>query len=83
MRQHGPATGRIENADSLVHEQHLIGPRRHRPVANPARLIVEVDVHEVEVALEQAHQPEEWVAESQIASCLDFLGRLADTLAAR
>jgi len=31
----------------------------------------------------QAHQPEEWVAESQIASCLDFLGRLADTLAAR
>jgi acetylornithine deacetylase len=31
----------------------------------------------------QAHQPEEWVAESQIASCLDFLDRLADTLAAR
>ncbi|WP_431272547.1 M20/M25/M40 family metallo-hydrolase [Dankookia sp. P2] len=31
----------------------------------------------------QAHQPEEWVAESQIASCLDFIDRLAGTLAAR
>ena len=31
----------------------------------------------------QAHQPEEWVAESQIASCVDFLDRLAGTLAAR
>jgi acetylornithine deacetylase len=29
----------------------------------------------------QAHQPEEWVAESQIASCLDFIDRLAGTLA--
>jgi acetylornithine deacetylase len=29
----------------------------------------------------QAHQPEEWVAESQIASCLDFIDRLAGRLA--
>jgi acetylornithine deacetylase len=28
----------------------------------------------------QAHQPEEWVAENQIASCLDVLGRLAGGL---
>jgi acetylornithine deacetylase len=28
----------------------------------------------------QGHQPEEWVAESEIASCLDFLRRLAGTL---
>jgi acetylornithine deacetylase len=31
----------------------------------------------------QAHQPEEWVAESEILACIDFLGRLADTLADR
>ena len=30
----------------------------------------------------QAHQPEEWVAEEQIAACLDFLDRLGGTLAA-
>ncbi|MDB5374743.1 MAG: acetylornithine deacetylase [Belnapia sp.] len=30
----------------------------------------------------QAHQPEEWVAESELQSCLSFLGRLADTLTA-
>ncbi|SDB60765.1 acetylornithine deacetylase [Belnapia rosea] len=29
----------------------------------------------------QAHQPEEWVAESEIESCLGFLRRLAGTLA--
>jgi acetylornithine deacetylase len=29
----------------------------------------------------QAHQPEEWVAESEIESCLGFLERLAGTLA--
>ena len=28
----------------------------------------------------QAHQPEEWVAESELAACLDFLRRLAGTL---
>jgi len=28
----------------------------------------------------QAHQPEEWVAESELAACLDFLDRLAATL---
>ncbi|MCB4820880.1 acetylornithine deacetylase [Roseicella aerolata] len=28
----------------------------------------------------QAHQPEEWVAESEIAACIDVLGRLAGTL---
>lgn len=28
----------------------------------------------------QAHQPEEWVAESEIAACLDFIDRLAGTL---
>jgi acetylornithine deacetylase len=31
----------------------------------------------------QAHQPEEWVAESEMAACIDFLGRLADTLTAK
>ncbi|MBL6457088.1 acetylornithine deacetylase [Belnapia sp. T6] len=30
----------------------------------------------------QAHQPEEWVAESELQSCLGFLRRLAGTLAA-
>ncbi|MFC7689016.1 M20/M25/M40 family metallo-hydrolase [Paeniroseomonas aquatica] len=30
----------------------------------------------------QAHQPEEWVAESELGSCLEFLRRLADTLTA-
>lgn len=30
----------------------------------------------------QAHQPEEWIAESEIAACTDFLGRLARRLAA-
>lgn len=30
----------------------------------------------------QAHQPEEWIAEEQIAECLGFLDRLARTLAA-
>ncbi|MEN0076972.1 MAG: M20/M25/M40 family metallo-hydrolase, partial [Paracraurococcus sp.] len=30
----------------------------------------------------QAHQPEEWVAEEQIAACLDVLDRLGGTLAA-
>lgn len=30
----------------------------------------------------QAHQPEEWVADSELQSCLTFLGRLADTLTA-
>jgi len=29
----------------------------------------------------QAHQPEEWVAEGEIAACMDFLDRLAGTLA--
>jgi acetylornithine deacetylase len=28
----------------------------------------------------QAHQPEEWVAESEIAACIDVLDRLAGTL---
>ncbi|MBK1658016.1 acetylornithine deacetylase [Paracraurococcus ruber] len=28
----------------------------------------------------QAHQPEEWIAESEIAACLDLLDRLAGTL---
>lgn len=28
----------------------------------------------------QAHQPEEWVVESKMAACMDFLGRLAGTL---
>ncbi len=30
----------------------------------------------------QAHQPEEWLAESELAACLDFLHRLAGELAA-
>ena len=30
----------------------------------------------------QAHQPEEWVAESELESCVTFLRRLADTLTA-
>ena len=28
----------------------------------------------------QAHQPEEWVAEADIAACLDYLSRLTESL---
>ncbi|MBE9606628.1 acetylornithine deacetylase [Acetobacteraceae bacterium H6797] len=31
--------------------------------------------------IREAHQPDEWIAESEIAACLAFLHRLADTLA--
>ncbi len=50
----GAGTGdrRIDDADALVHPEHLVRPRRQRRCFRRARPVVEVKIHEIKIPLQ-------------------------------
>ena len=48
----GDRRRRIDDADALVHPEHLVRPRRERRCFRRARPVVEVEIHEIEIPLQ-------------------------------
>jgi acetylornithine deacetylase len=69
----------------LARDCGAVGPAARMPFATEAGVFQDAGIATIVCGpgdVAQAHQPEEWIAEAQLAACLDFLDRLGDRQAA-